>query len=261
MLAAVIHNFHKYGAVDTTKKILFLGITPFFKGFYALIGQRYATVRPGIRMRAVWKDATFRSFYFPMQPPALQKLIEGQKEAFVFLDFGANQGLYSLMAAAHPLCIQVLAFEPIPETYRLLQDNIAINDQQDKIIAIAKAFSDRTGQAQMRANVCHSGWSTLEVDIENSYCETVELTCMAEIDPLIAEKGRIIAKIDVEGHEAVVLKELLKSQHISRFHKVFYELNEEWNDPEKLRGLLTKAGFKQFKQFGSGTCYDMLAQK
>lgn len=261
MIKTVVGNFRKHGAADTAKKILFSLVAQVFKGFYALTGQRYATVRPGIRMRAVWDDATFRSFYFPLQPPALQKLIEGQQEAFVFLDIGANQGLYSLLAAAHPLCVQVIAFEPIADTYRLLQDNIAVNHQQDKITAISKAFSDRAGSAQMFATSCHSGLATLESGGQSTGCETVELVQMADIDPLIAENGRIIVKIDVEGHEQVVVKELLKSRHLSRIHKIFYEVNEEWSHSAQLRDLLTEGGFQQFEQFGGGGCYDMLAQK
>jgi hypothetical protein len=50
--------------------------------------------------------------------PFVAKVIEGWEDEFLFLDIGANLGLFSLLAARNPHCRQAIAFEPLPEIFR-----------------------------------------------------------------------------------------------------------------------------------------------
>jgi hypothetical protein len=43
-------------------------------------------------------------------------VIRSYDREFLFLDIGANLGLFSLLADCHPLCRRVLAFEPLPRS-------------------------------------------------------------------------------------------------------------------------------------------------
>lgn len=65
------------------------------------------------------------------------KRIDGR---FTFLDIGANFGAYALLAHQLPSCTAVFAFEPVPETFAHLVDNIARNGAT-KVVPIAGAIS------------------------------------------------------------------------------------------------------------------------
>ncbi len=66
----------------------------------------------------------------------------------------------------------------------------------------------------------------------------------------------LVVKIDVEGHEQTVLRELTDSVLLDRVSAVYYEVDEEWCDPSELSCLLP--GFA-FRKVGEGKHYDVLA--
>ena len=47
--------------------------------------------------------------------------LKKEKNKFLFIDIGANQGLYSIIAAKNKKNIKSYAFEPIKTTYDLLK--------------------------------------------------------------------------------------------------------------------------------------------
>ncbi|MFN9624030.1 MAG: FkbM family methyltransferase [Cyanobacteriota bacterium] len=67
---------------------------------------------------------------------ALRKLAPGLDR---FLNIGANAGYFSLLA--DQLGLEVIAFEPEPAAFRLLQRNLALNDS--RALAIPAALGDR----------------------------------------------------------------------------------------------------------------------
>lgn len=229
--------------------------------FHRLTGARIVRSRYGVLMRANWQDATFRMCYAGSYGKALSDLLQNHEENFVFLDIGANQGLYSLVAAMTGRCTQAYAFEPVASTYGLLLENIAANRFNSLITPIAAAVSDSSGFAEIRKREAHSGWASLTDIFPNrpAEIETVRTLAAADLDNLVQPSGPIIVKIDVEGHEAVVIDQLLRSRHLQRMTAIFYEVDEAWHHPPMLEAALRSGGFTRFQRHGNGSHYDVLA--
>lgn len=123
--------------------------------------------------------------------------------AQVFVDIGANIGIYSVLAA--PLMAEnskILAFEPHPRTFVKLCANVALNGI-DSIETINKAVGAQEDTALLRiVSSRNAGMNTLLSDFREKG-EAVEVP----VTPLLAElEARGIAridvlKIDIEGYE------------------------------------------------------------
>ena len=73
--------------------------------------------------------------------------------------------------------------------------------------------------------------------------------------------SKLIIKIDVEGHELEVLKQLINSPIWENVIEIFYEVDERWVDPFKIEIILKEAGINNFQKIGNGNHYDVLALK
>jgi len=65
----------------------------------------------------------------------------------VWLDLGANIGTFTVQAAL--LGAKVIAFEPEPENYKLLLENISLNKVEDRVISHQAAISMKTGTSDL----------------------------------------------------------------------------------------------------------------
>jgi len=118
----------------------------------------------------------------------------------IFIDVGANIGLYSCIAGAHRLAPRIVAFEPDPANYSALQRNIALNGSAGLIEARPEAVGAAEGEARLAvAPDFNRGLSAIRLD----GAHPVHVT---SLDREISLQGATIAvKIDVEGHEPSVL--------------------------------------------------------
>ena len=73
----------------------------------------------------------------PVQSALIDDLLAAIDKPFAFIDIGANQGLFSLVAARNPNCQKIVALEPVPTTYAKLQANLALNGLDDRADAIS----------------------------------------------------------------------------------------------------------------------------
>ena len=129
----------------------------------------------------------------------LRGLLQGKD---LFVDIGANCGLYSLIAAKAG--VPVLAVEPNRLNYLRLKQNIDHNGFAN-IQPHALALSDKPGRAALYGG--GEGASLLRNwgGMTNTYAQEVEVDTL---DNLLASRsglGDILIKIDVEGHEPAVL--------------------------------------------------------
>lgn len=138
----------------------------------------------------------------------------------IFIDVGANLGLYSMAIAKEFTEIKVIAFEPDRRNIGQLHANIFLNDLQDKISVHEVALSENDGYAPfLRFGEENRGRSRL-------YDSGNLLVPVKRLDSLFNYKENQIAiKVDAEGHELSVLKgseELLRRNNciiqIESFH-------------------------------------------
>ena len=174
-----------------------------------------------------------QTFYEQSFLKALEDLIE---PGAMVLDIGAHIGNHTVFFAG-VMGLQVMAFEPGPDTYERLVVNVALNGLQDRVRTFNMALSDVEGELTMsRASVSDAG--TLAV-IESAGDEGVVSVAARRLDSFLEEIDRpTFMKLDVEGHEPAVLRgasQLIRAlspdltveiQSVEKFSDVERELGE-----------------------------------
>lgn len=65
------------------------------------------------------------------------------------IDVGANCGFYSILGALWNPNLHVVAFEPVTPIYESLEENVAINHLEGRVLCENLALADQTGQANL----------------------------------------------------------------------------------------------------------------
>lgn len=187
--------------------------------------------------------------------------LKAQKES-ILIDIGANIGLYSLIASANSNFKAIYSFEPHPETYQFLVDNIHVN-QAKQCIPYKLAISDKCEKHIIHVKPNHSGVATLrEVKTTEGYQSSIEIECVdaVTLNTLIQNPDNlpISIKIDVEGFELVVIQTLIKTNFWPRIANIYYEVDENYLDYKKVEAILLAEGFRFEAKNGDGVHYDLL---
>lgn len=160
-------------------------------------GEKDRYVSRRIRAEGIWEPYETALVLASLQP------------GDVFVDVGANIGYYPVIATdAVGASGAVLAFEPDPANFRLLQENLAINSCQSVVTAFELGLAERDSTALLYLSADNAGdhqifaasdgRSTLPVALRNGSCFL---------------RGRIqrldVLKVDVQGAEYLVMAGLL----------------------------------------------------
>jgi FkbM family methyltransferase len=172
------------------------------------------------------------------------------RNMFLF-DIGAHYGLFSLAAAQ--LNAKAIAVDPSLTAVRMMARQIALNKSGDRIRLLHAAVSEKRGLLKMLSSgVFSEGYFKLAIGRVAS-----ELTSIpaVTIDDLASEFGAPThIKIDVEGHEAAVLRG--GRETLERFSPVlFIELHSEMvmvdgGNPEAALDELRSLGYMPFSFTG-----------
>ncbi len=120
----------------------------------------------------------------------------------LFLDVGANIGLYSCVLGRHRLAPSVIAFEPDRENFARLQANIVLNELAGVIDARHAAVGAASGFVTLvPSGAANRGMSRVEPGAIGGY--EVASVALDAVVPL--RDATIVMKVDVEGYEAQVL--------------------------------------------------------
>jgi FkbM family methyltransferase len=172
-----------------------------------------------------------------------------------FIDVGANIGFYTLaLSASHP-GLRVIAFEPNPKNYRLLQANIRLN-KFEQAVCEPLALSDEDGTAKLY--LCASDMSaSLESNFEVA-TSAVQVK-RTSLDNYLARHpvpGRLLIKVDVEGHEAAFLSGAIQTLE-SRKPDIISEITSPGDSD--LSTLLKQAGYRFYQITNTGLlpCEDL----
>jgi FkbM family methyltransferase len=128
-------------------------------------------------------------------------------QSSVFLDVGANIGLYTLSLAARHPSLRVVAFEPVPRVAEALRRNVSLNGLANVTVCSA-AVSDRNGTDLLYVP---PGGVPLEATLLEGLrigTTPVEVTAVT-IDKAVNDLELPVVdlvKIDVEGCELAVLQ-------------------------------------------------------
>jgi FkbM family methyltransferase len=219
----------------------------------------------GVWLRDRWDDATCRYCVLGEYGFFYSNWLQEQEDC-IFLDIGSNIGLYSLIACRNPGIRAVYAFEPVPETFGYLVQNLRKN-AADRCQACPVGISSVSEELSVMTKKGHSGVSTLRdtglAHIGYDSRTTVKVVGPDYLDALVDTSlaNRIVAKIDVEGHEQVVINALMKSKIWPRVSNIYYEVNERYLDHQAVLSRLQADGFEVIYQNGAGGAYDLMVQR
>jgi FkbM family methyltransferase len=156
------------------------------------------------------------------QPEVWNALQPSLDNGSVFFDVGAHIGYFSMKAARLVGDTgRVLAFEPNPETLKLLSDNVAANSAQNvtvEPIACTDTEQTLTFYAAAVENTGMSSLSKKNAEVDGAAPKTYNVRGRP-IDDVVRELNlaRVDAmKLDVEGAEVLVLRGSVET--LKRFH-------------------------------------------
>lgn len=165
------------------------------------------------------------SFYYePLRPYSplpmawcYEQLMRYPKATLI--DVGASTGCFSLLAKHHP-DLTVYAFEPVPLTYRVLQENIYLNDLMQKVEPYRAGVSNYDGIGVLNSMKEIGGAGVSMVDGTPAWHKTVEAFPIEVITLDTFCKQHAVAptfiKIDTEGGEKFVLEGAAET--IAQYH-------------------------------------------
>lgn len=237
-----------------------------FKFNYILHKYLFKSSKPlkciyNIYLTPSYNDVTFKYYFKGTYGTFFSNLLKGFKTQAVFVDIGANQGLYTILAAKNSNFKEVVSFEPSSKTSSLLRKNLEINHVKNCRV-IEAAISDKNKELTLHSTDGHSGLSTLrDTESEDKESEKIKAINHTKIDSLIPKHNCYIVKIDVEGHEEVVINELVKCSFFKHVELIFCEIDEDWVEVESIKKTLSNFGFHNFKKIGKKTHYDLLISK
>jgi FkbM family methyltransferase len=158
------------------------------------------------------------------------------------IDAGANVGYFTSLLACRAR--RVIAFEPNPDMAARLAGNTARWGVAGTRVDIeARALSDGGGTASLRlppGYERHSGGATLEP----AAAATVVEVPVVRLDDILGDERAGVVKLDVEGHEAAVLRGASRALETQQVRDVFFEEHGEL--PSSASQLLTDAGYSLF---------------
>jgi FkbM family methyltransferase len=162
----------------------------------------------------------------------------------LFLDVGANIGSYTVLASG-AVGAETICFEPVPDTFQHLLDNIYLNRLVERVTSLNVAVGAEAGDIEMMADrdtvnrvVSGEGYSGVKVKVP-----------VVTLDEIVAGRMPKLIKIDVEGFETLVLSGAANMLADTRLEAVLIELNGSGEaygyDEQSIHRDMLNLGFKQ----------------
>jgi FkbM family methyltransferase len=163
--------------------------------------------------------------------------------AFVFVDVGANVGLFSLFVAATAPAARILAVEPEPGNFARLVFNIAANPGVP-ITPLPLALGDAEGTAEIVLNERDRGGTRLAADATSGRGVAVRCRPLLAVTAEAGVTGIDALKIDVEGAEDRVLVPFFRDAPPALWPRliVIEDSSAEWST--NLFALLEAKGYE-----------------
>ena len=189
-----------------------------------------------------------RAETFLTKEPDTIEWIETFDEKDVFLDIGANVGIYSLFAAKKGL--QVWAIEPESLNFAMLNLNIFDNQLSSKITALPLSLHKSSKIDKL--NIFNLDWgealnsfnNTKDQFGKNFHPNFNQGSYSIKLDDLVKIIGKVDhVKIDVDGNEDAIIEGSIQSFKEKKFKSILIELDENLNNYEFIIKKFSNAGY------------------
>jgi FkbM family methyltransferase len=185
----------------------------------------------------------------------LEKILFSISQPIIFIDIGANQGVFSLVAAKNKSFIEIHAFEPNLKLISYLESNFYIN-KVDNFVIHKVAIGPQSASINFFVPENHSGNGRIDSKKGN-----MKVICVNRdyLNKVFTKYNKFyFIKIDVEGSEYNVLNELFNS-NINLFIKyIFIEINTKFSKEDELVAMLKSNNFYERSRSRSRVTYDAL---
>jgi len=211
-----------------------------------LAGSGLVLLRNRYGLLAVQDDDTSAVGYYSagdVPEPATVVLVENLLQSGdIFVDVGANVGIYSLIAGRRVgPAGKVIAFEPMPSTSEALRVTIAVNGISRLVEAHEYALGSEEGSATLFIAPTSGHNSLLPSENESVPTQPVEIH---RGDRILGTQQPRLIKIDVEGWELDVIEGLAATLERSRGTNLVVEYSAEHI---QRRGLTRSDWFSRIK--------------
>lgn len=186
----------------------------------------------------------------PAEPFSARLAANAMKRAAMFVDVGAHYGFYTLLAASEHPALEVLAFEPVPENFEILQRNVTRMGLPNVKLHPAAA-SDADGEARFNISMASDNCSFYPHPNAPPLKQVSVPTL--RIDSLLKARSPcpIFVKIDTDGHELAVLRGMAGSMDRFKDLSLLIEFNPKMqraagHEPEAMLRELDRLGFAMF---------------
>jgi FkbM family methyltransferase len=173
----------------------------------------------------------------------------------VIVDLGASVGVFSVYATATARNVRIYAYEPMPASYRLVEENIRLNGREEAVSAFNYAVGGEAGDRELFVGGTDFFFPTLLGPEGNKQAEhiTVHCTTLAEILDSNGLERVDLLKMDIEGAEY----EFLYSAPASCFERVaeirmeYHDLDGEKRNVASLKAFLTGQGYRVTREWAN----------
>ena len=227
------------------KKLLFGALLKTYPKDKLILSSVY-----GVILEANWYDSTFHMALLGTWGFYLHDILRNQTNKFAFLDIGANFGLYSSIAVQSQNCEFIVAIEPNPMVFNALRNNIVTNQENKakRIKLYQFAVGPENKSSLLFYNSNNLGKANFRGKGDNTIkCKVRNYSLFDEINDLTSNL-LIIVKIDVEGFEPQVLREIQRSRLKEKIQGIFIEISPSWVSVKDLKKMFTdlkEMGFKE----------------
>lgn len=166
---------------------------------------------PRVPFHRFGPTVTTDNLYEPQELEIFRLYEHAKKRYSRALDIGACVGSHSLLMARQGW--QVRAYEPDPETFVLLCNNLHADPAtEQRVTAHKQAVSDRSGEAQFVRRIDNRTGSHLS-GLKPSN-DRIEAFTVRTLDARDVFRGANFSKIDAEGSEVLILERLLEADFV-----------------------------------------------
>jgi len=170
-------------------------------------------------------------------------------KADIFVDIGANFGLYTLDAVKRAVASEYIAFEPDPRNYAQLQANLLLNSMTRAVAVHPKALTSTTGSVRLALHVeTSTGTTRISCGEEGAF----EVGSLALDDLLGVRDKTILIKMDIEGHEIYALQGM---KALLLNNKCFLQIEVFDSNREQVDSFMYEKGYKEVRRIESDSFY------
>jgi FkbM family methyltransferase len=189
------------------------------------------------QVQAFDDSTTICSDYFEKQ---LRGWLTTPETKDIFVDIGANRGIYTVIAPTLFGYNAVHAFEPNPQVSTLLSTNVTLNNLGDRVAVHNTALGESSGILSFVCDPMHLGGGRIVSDKSKNSIE-VPVKIFDDFIATIPPERISFIKIDTEGFEHSVLKGMVRTlAKMSHGSSIMIESTE----PNQTKAFLAQFQFK-----------------